>query len=1044
MLTDHFFDHLKKIEVNNMRSIKNRRKIFVLLTISLFLIFNTVMIASGLARTIQEEAVFNLDKEHDLGPEAYGVIIPSPNTLGAVTIDGSNQGKFTVTDWLGSTVAEQIVNFPGEDISLYYPTPLSNYWAGSMGNVGEIDPWNAVQWLNVSAYNAEAETVLPFTINTVLDYYAMEEGGSFSQPFNYEHPMQIDIIIKSTGPKVLKYDWLTDIPAAVTDWHWLMAPSGKPVDYYEQQAIFMGATTIYNYLIFTAHEVGTYRLVVGALYSQPASLHLEFLNLSVNSLPLNTVKFAGNFDDYGTLDVTSIANWQSNWFRFTGNKGDVFRLDLYQEFATGATPTIDVWTPCANGYMLDSGIGMGPYDIYFPKTGAAYISFTDVVFEDWYRYSLLLTKAENEKFTLGDLTSFSISMDNPKTIEFSVQEDSIVRFNYTSLPNPTGAPAMNALGTPNAFIFRDSKEYECFDINTAILARTVDSTNLRWHYMPAGTYKAVIENTNPLANGIFQISSQVYECSEDYIPVNTLNYPQTFPTEFFTIEFQPDNNFSSLKNPIGIPIEIPDIGQFRLNTTMWATDNNGTAATSNPSQLYTYNSTVTADYYSFGYPQPAFSTDGDSTVGDYLYIGAPTRWTGMDIEFAVAGVGGTIDPRVHDDVSNNFGFLGHTDGTLELTQDGIIEFLITDSDFINWGRGSPTGGSSFDIPGIDEDQYYWMRLECTGDYSVGTIPVIQQITLLNNTIRGDLQFILIGESGYEYSDYWAPTGLPGDLDQPTDITNLEVSLDDDDGGSYTIDSRVSSILESADPETIGLEGGIYKLLIIPEQWDYSSSVKIQFAVENFWNYRQQESYDIATLSPTPNLHAIDISNYTLSGYSNLTGPYYNYSLITQYNHTEALVGYTSGSFLAIECTGDPYQWTQLVTVMQGATDYEVYLIQDLPWIDTSGPNREVRQISPTNVNYNTTYEFGVFSDHFTLLFEVNAPADANISFYISLSQYETVTIITSDLRASYTPPIDPALVIALAIVIPSVVGAAVVVYVLKKKGKILTKTPGKK
>ena len=181
MLTDHFFDHLKKIEVNNMRSIKNRRKIFVLLTISLFLIFNTVMIASGLARTIQEEAVFNLDKEHDLGPEAYGVIIPSPNTLGAVTIDGSNQGKFTVTDWLGSTVAEQIVNFPGEDISLYYPTPLSNYWAGSMGNVGEIDPWNAVQWLNVSAYNAEAETVLPFTINTVLDYYAMEEGGSFSQ-----------------------------------------------------------------------------------------------------------------------------------------------------------------------------------------------------------------------------------------------------------------------------------------------------------------------------------------------------------------------------------------------------------------------------------------------------------------------------------------------------------------------------------------------------------------------------------------------------------------------------------------------------------------------------------------------------------------------------------------------------------------------------------------------------------------------------------------------------------------------------------------------
>ncbi|MBY8983973.1 MAG: hypothetical protein KGD65_02795 [Candidatus Lokiarchaeota archaeon] len=1029
-----------------MKSIKNRRKIFVLLAISLFLIFNSVMISNGLARTIQEEAVFNLDKEADLGPEAYGVIIPSPNTLGRVFIDGSNQGKFTVTDWLGGSPVTQIVNFPGEDISLYYPTPLSNYWAGSLGNVGEIDPWNAVQWLNVSAYNAEAETLSPFTINTVIDYYAMEEGGSFSQPFNYEHPMQIDLIIKSTGPKVLKYDWLTDAPGAVVYNHWLISPSGKPVNYYEQQAIFMGTTTLYNYLIFTANEVGTYRLIVGATYTQPASLNLEFLDTTVTSLPLNTVKFGGNFDDYATLDVTSIANWQSLWFKITGNKGDVFRLDLYQDFATGFTPTIDVWTPCANGYLRDPGFGMGPNNIYFPKTGAAYISFTDVDFEDWYRYSLLLTKAENEKFTLSNLTSFSISMDNPKTIEFSVQEDSIVRFNYSSLPNPTGAPAINASGTPNAFLFRDSKEYGCFDINTAILTRTVDSTDFFWHYMPAGTYKAIIENTNPLANGIFQISSQVYEWSEDPIPVNTLSYPMTYPSEFLTIEFQPDEDFYSLKNPIGVPIEIPDIGQFRLNTTMWATDNNGTAATSNPSQLYTYNSTTTADYYSFGYPQPAFSTDGDSTVGDYLYIGAPTRWTGMDFEFAVAGVGGTIDPWVHDTISDNFGFLGHADGTLELTQDGIIEFILTDSDFDRWGKGSPTGGSSFDIPGIDENQYYWMRLECTGDYSIGTIPIIQQITLLNNTIRGDLQFILIGENGYEYSDYWSSTS---DLDQPDDLTgpfDLEVSLDDDVGvgGFYNVDGNVDDIIESEDPETIGLEGGTYKLLIIPEQWDYPGSVKVQFAVEDFWNLRQQETYDIATVSPTPNLHAIDITNFTLSGYSNITGLTYNYGLISQYNHTEGYVPYTGESYLAIECTGKPYQWTQLVTVMQGVTNYEVYVIQDLPWIHATGPNSENKRISPINVNTNRTYEFGTFSEHFTLLFEVEALVDANVTFYISLSQYDTIQLTTSDLRASYTPPLNTALIITLAIVIPSAVGAVVVVYVLKKKGRILTKTPGKK
>ena len=1010
-----------------MKSIINKKKTFIILVFSLFLLSNVLAISNVHGATIQEDAVFNLDKDDPLGPEGYGALIPSPNTLGVLYVDGTNQGKFTVTDWIGITEAEEIVNYPGEDISLYYPTDLDGYEIGSVSSNDEIDPWNEVRWLNVSAYNAEAETLSPFTVSTVFDYYAMEEGGVFSQPFNYEYPMQIDLIIKSTGPKVLKFDWLTANPSAVGYMHFLTSPSGKPVDYYEEEAIFMGSDTLYNYLLFTASEVGAYRLIVVASHTDPASLYLEFLDKDISSLPLNTVKFGGNFEDFATLDVSKIANWQSDWFRFTGSKGEVFRLDIFEDFATGSTPTIDIWTPCANGYVLDSNVGTGYHDIYFAKSGAVYVSFTDIDFEDWYRYSLLLTKASKMKHTHGDVASYSISMDDTITVDFSLSTDSIVRFNYTSLPNPLGAPALNSLGNPNDFIFRDSKEYQCYDINEAFFTQTVDSTDFYWHYMPAGTYIGVIKNTNPLANGIFQISSQVYPCSDQSIPVNTLTYPTTNPTENVTIEFEPDSVFGGLKDPVGINIEIPDIGQFRLNTTMLLSDNPGAMASIAPSYIYTYNDTD-SEYYSFGYPQPVFSLDGDSTANDFLYIGAPTIWTGMTFDFSVLGAGGTMACYVYD---GGWTILSEdNDGTSELTADGTIEFDVTDLNFAGWERG--TGGLDID-PNIAETDYFWMRLDCIGDYSVGTVPIMQELTLLNTTIIGDLQYILIGESGYEYDDYWGPSGIT----QPGDPSGLEISLDE----YYPeYDSRESPIIRGGDELTLGYEAGTYKLLIIPEQWTYPGAVTIQFAVENFWDYRHVETYDISTLTPTPNLHAIDISNYTTTGYSNLTGPYYDYGLITQYNHTETTLAVSGDeSYFALECSGELYQWTQLVVATEGVSDYEVYLLQDLPWIASTGPNAEVQLLAST-ISVNTTFEFGVFSETFTLLFEVADSAE-DIKFYISLSQYDTVPLTTSDVKASYTPPLNVALILALAIGIPAAAGAVVVVYVLKKKGKILTKRP---
>ncbi|TET60422.1 MAG: hypothetical protein E3J52_03805, partial [Promethearchaeota archaeon] len=164
-----------------MRSIINKKKTFVILAISLFLLFNVLAISNVYGATKQKDAVFNLDKDDPLGPEGYGAIIPSPNTAGALYVDGTNQGKFTVTNWLGGTLAEEVVNYPGEDISLYYPTDLDGYGVGSFSATDDIDPWNEIRWLNVSAYNAEAEILSTYTVSTVFDYYEMGEAGVFNQ-----------------------------------------------------------------------------------------------------------------------------------------------------------------------------------------------------------------------------------------------------------------------------------------------------------------------------------------------------------------------------------------------------------------------------------------------------------------------------------------------------------------------------------------------------------------------------------------------------------------------------------------------------------------------------------------------------------------------------------------------------------------------------------------------------------------------------------------------------------------------------------------------
>jgi hypothetical protein len=236
----------------------------------------------------------------------------------------------------------------------------------------------------------------------------------------------------------------------------------------------------------------------------------------------------------------------------------------------------------------------------------------------------------------------------------------------------------------------------------------------------------------------------------------------------------------------------------------------------------------------------------------------------MLINFTIPGVGGFMSPRVHVG-SDNWNFMGHSDDTSELTQDGVIEFTLTDTDFRDWTYG--TGTLDID-PSIDENDYYWLRLDCTSDYSTGTVPIIELITLLNQTIKGDVNFALLRESGYQYDDTWGPTGI----NQPSEPIGLRVSKDEDNDlfGTLEYDSSESFIIKSSDPNIIGFEEGLYKLLIVPENWDYSGSIKIRFTIEDYWGYHVEQSY---TIDQNPVAHSWQIGDMVNVGDSIL----YNYS-----------------------------------------------------------------------------------------------------------------------------------------------------------------------
>ena len=976
-------------------------------------------------------ATFNLDKADPVG---YGVYIPAPNMYTTMSISGSNQGEFVAMDWLGGTLKTETVDDPGNDISYSYPRYLENYIIDSTTINDYINPWN-VEWLNVSAYGAENDTLSPYTFNTVFNYYVMAEESELTVPINNSMPMQIDLLL-SSGPKILKLDWLLNIPGNnPLNNMMLLSPSGRWISTWPLEAKETGGAIIFRYIPFVAEESGTYKLLIDADYAAfPGYLNLEFLDFNLKNLAVNKVSFVGDGDDWPSVRDVEEDEWDAEWIKFSGNKGDKYSLDFGYDYklSNPSTPFVIMFSP--GGNALYSAMTPGIYDICFPETGNIYISFTDEDTDGPYLASLYLKEISAVEYNIGDnVTNIRVSREQRKAIDFTIEQDSFVRFNYTEWGE--GDALVSSLGIDYNFIFKDPKWPGIIQPISPIETKSEGTMDFFYYYFPAGEYEAIILNDDSLYDSVLQISSEYVYYANTTIPITSLSYPLIDPTSSLTAQFQPDVFYSSLKQGQVFDINIAETGQYRFNWSIFASDNLAQIPTSaNPSVVLTYNDT-SGEYFDWtAYSHtplsifPAFETDND-----FLYIAYPGKWHDMEFNITQLGIGGGVNGGT-DEVEV---WHGSSWEDLDTDWEDVGDFMIGNgswvldnyNDWISFAAWSKGVGSTFDIDGIDEDMYYWLRFECDNAYS--TLPYFDLISLSNITMQGDVNFALVGDNGHVYGDFWLP---PAPTSETDIIINQEANYDSDSYEEYLFGA-------SDDPWIMGLEAGNYKLLVIPEQWSHPGSLGIRFSIEDYWGYHVDRSF---TIPGEPLAHTWQIGNMVnvedriLYNYST-----YPYDFSVTYNDT--LVNWDDDlyvndeGYLAVNCYGTPYSWTQLVVGSVNITDYELYILQDLPWINPAGPFQEVMEIDHT-IGDNNTIEFGVIRDNFTLLFEIYGDGSPNemITLNIGLRQYNMTVLDSTEIVASYTTPVpglDP-LLLTLLIAIPAAIGVVVViVYVVKKRGK---------
>ncbi|MFW9987867.1 MAG: hypothetical protein ACFFC3_04365 [Candidatus Odinarchaeota archaeon] len=1040
-----------------------KKKVIPLAVVLTLLILGIFNLNSVNAISLQGDgATFDLDEDD---PLAYGVIIPSPNMYTTYSVSGSNQGEFIIMDWLGApqTNGEIISDYPGDDISLYYPQYFQEYITKTPTSNGYINPWST-KFLNVSAYNAESDTLSPFTINSVYNYYVMSESGSLTVPLNYSIPIQVDMMLDGAGPKLLRFQFMSDEPpipmgggGPAVDSIALISPTGTvltPVPLYGGIFKIEGATdypSYEGYMIFShfyyefiAHESGTYRLLLNLDYDKPAYLELSFMDYDLSTIAPGTMKIGGNGDENPSWNELESNTFTPQFYRFRANKGELYSLYLGNIYNTFDMYTNDLMNmiqpiiciPCENGYGIYGG-DWGTNIIYVPSDGYVYVSMTESNAYSLIQYSLYLNEIPPMEWGIGlNTTTIKISRDQYKALEFTVANNSFVRINYTKYMD--GDIGISDGYNLNHLYFKDAKKLNCFESIAPLEVKTIENAKNCYYYLPAGDYVTLIANADQTEEGVIQIDSNFIELSSSAIPITSLSYPETYPSTFITAQFEPDDYYPTLKQAQVFDFTLNSLGQYRLNITINATDNLGVIPTSvNPSAVVVYN-TTTDEYldHTTTATTPLQSFKALENVGDRIYVAYPSKWHDLHFNISQLGVspgGGWTDEvyawdgdawDVIDETYDETNDLRNSNGTYIMDIHGI-----SGNNLLFWERGC-----DFDIPNVDEDAYYWIYFESMAPYT--TIPLVDLITLSNITIHGNLNLAIVRDSGYQYCDYWEPAET---LDQIDIVLNQETGIT-----TYTFENWIFDAFDG-DPNTPGFEGGNYKLLIIPDGWSHSGSLTVKVALEDYWGYNIETTH---TIVHEPYANPWEIGNHVLVNdpilYNYTTYPY---DLTITYNSTEIeyyIDGFTE-SYVAIHCHGHNYSWTQLVVESVNVSDYELYLLQDLPWINNNGPFQEAMEID-NSISGNNTIEFGVIEEDFTLLFEILGLASPNemITLRIGLSQYNTTVLTTSEYVASYKAPsegLSGPLMWGLVIGIPVAAGVIVLIYVLKKKGRIGSKTP---
>jgi hypothetical protein len=993
-------------------------------------------------------------------PRQYGVIVPAPNMYVTTRLQGSYQANLDIIQWNEGTPSApgpdstiNTENIPGYDIAGYGPWYHEGNYFNTPTNDEYIDPW-WIRWFNLTALNAQNDTLdNPFYLNTVWNTYTLAEGGSLSIPMNWSIPIQIDVTINSIGPKVIKVDDLSadkdysqgaTYPHPITSQAWtIISPSGDVLTpgvnyflaYFEREGT---SDREYDVLSFVAHETGTYKFLMEPSQAAPLTLYFEFLSPSITNLPTDTLTYFGIGDADPTLRDRYSQQFWSGWVKISATKGDKFRFDYGLDYSeTNNQYDSYIWYPCDYGYVVqtvtttgNTGNPFTSYDLIAPSTGDIYVNIQPRDHDqDIFRFGLYLKKIETQALTLNGTETIHISRDERKAFDFTLEEDTFLRLNMSIFGG--GLPVFYgwdggalAWGAWNISLLTAKKTY-CVQGISPLEAKTANYTYL-YYYLPKGDYEFLVRNTVPTQDGVLMLTTSYVEWDNNTITPQTLAFdtylhqPMVNPTAFTPLVFKADDYESGLKKAKWVYVNITKPGQYYVNATVYRVHNPHTLQPYvNPSYIFVMNQTDNSftDWTAKALDPspngffPAFSTDAsDSESGDRLYIAYPQKFHDIELNFTTfASPAETITIYGYEG-GGTWSAIGYTDNTQSggtMRQNGTID-LTFDANYGDWIRGA-----SFDIPGVEERLYYWLAIEATSNYA--PVPEINHIRLSNTTLIGDINWAWVRDDTYQYCDFWSM--------QPTDINDL---------GVVALMNGYESASNAA-PISFwtyqGIESDAVKFLIVPEKWSYPGDIVVAISVYCYNAFELGAFYNI-TANPIINPWQIQ-SNVNAPKGSVLFNytTYPAFSINHKFNSTRYINPQTSVVRYIINCTGSYLNWTQLICAIQNVTSYDLYLVQDLPWISNANPNNEIMLID-NNGGTNATYEFGVLNSNFYLIFDITPSAEL-VTLKVCLTQYNTTRVYTV---APVVPvvPIVPGypLLITLGV---SVTAVVVIAYVMNKK-----------